>query len=196
MTMTTQDFFKKIDDHFFTPSKLRLFEKFAEGGRQQEMWVNGMLTCLFDLLLEESSLSHWEPQFPLSEFLPLPSEGKLSQEKIDFKIVISQSSDPIYLELKAVPWYLGDKEEFNFALFNSGYLPDDVVKLANIKNGQRFCLVFLYPSPESDLENWKKRLGKFIEKQKPIQVSERVFANGQHSEHLYIAKLEVSYGGV
>src|SRR5205823_5157324 len=127
-------------------------------------------TSLFDTLIYDGSLFNWEPQFPLSKVLPEPIEGKVSQEKIDFRIITDQSSDPIYLELKAVPWHLGEKSIFNFALFNSPSLPDDVKKLAKIKKGQRFCVVFLYPSP--DRGDWEQKLNRFIEKQKPIQVNE------------------------
>jgi len=187
--MTAEVVFQKIDNYFFTLSKQKHFIRFAEDARHQEMWVTGQLTSLFDTLIDDGTLSNWEPQFPLSKVLAEQIEGKASREKIDFRIITHHSSDPIYLELKAVPWHSGEKSIFNFALFNSPSLPDDVRKLAKIKKGQCFCVVFLYPSP--DRGDWEQELNKFIEKQKPIRVNEYGLATGQQSEHLYIAKLEV-----
>ncbi len=111
---------------------------------------------------------------------------------------MDEASDPIYVEVKAVRWYekvqQKGQRDFNFALFNKGYLPDDAVKLAQIKRGQCFCLVFLYPSPESDLGNWKGRLSKFVGKMENIgiQVNERSYPNEKRSKQVYIARLEIS----
>ena len=148
--MTYIDLFKVIDDHFLTEEALARVQSFLSSQHQVEGWFKGELLFLLKSLRDNNRLEDWH-----SEYSP-PEIGK---KRIDFYVNLSDG--PLYIELKS--FYYGRQANATIDLATCfTALPKDVDKLADLRDGNKFSLVFVTPKPNPQL--WQRALQKFQRK--------------------------------
>ena len=183
MINSISQLFDEIDRHFLASSKSEYPIVFTQSQRQVEGWFKGELLYLFSKLKRQDQLLHWESE------ANLPDNGK---KKSDFKVTINNL--PIYLELKTLYTGRQGSSPIDLGIYfykdTIGIWPD-VQKLASIKAGQGFCILFIYPSPNPD--RWQKILRAFASRIDPIVIRE-VSNVEKYPLSLYISKLEVFPG--
>lgn len=177
---TAEELFAEIDRYFLDPAKVLYYKSQARAGKQVEGWFKAELNHFLTSLSEDKRLSGWAGEVTVS-----------SRKKCDF--VVTLGLRKIYIEIKALYWS-EQPNNWNWAYFGKGYIPDDVRKLSAISDGQRFCLLFVYPRP--DLADWQQQVNTFMDKMwslDKIRIRENAsIPNTACAELLYIAKLEVA----
>ena len=165
--MNTEQLFREIDRHFL--SKLEYPKHFTAAMSQVEGWLKGELIYLFTSL-QSKGLEEWEPE------VLVPGQDKDQAKRVDFKVKLDNGF--AWLELKSL---YGDPQEVR----------GDVLKLASIKEGIGYCIIFIYPGPERD--QWQEILTKFKEKVGDCTFTEKSSIS-QFPKTLCIAKLEIAQG--
>lgn len=187
---TAEELFAEIDRYFLDPAKAPYYKSQARAGKQVEGWFKAELNHVLTSLSEDKRLSGWAGEVTVS-----------SRKKCDF--VVTLGPRKIYIEIKALYWS-EQPNNWNWAYFDpvpskpgkpeKGYIADDVRKLSAISDGQRFCLLFVYPRP--DPADWQQRVNTFRDKMwslDKIRIRENAsIPNIACAELLYIAKLEVA----
>ena len=97
----------------------------------------------------------------------------------------------VYLELKAL--YHGQQRGQTVDLGMYFYKDEvgiwgDVRKLASLPEGRGFCVLFIYPKPDS--ERWHHAFAAYTQRIAPIVLQEKSEIS-EFPPELYIAKLEV-----
>lgn len=167
------DLFKKIDDHFLSDDALARVCVFVNEERQVEGWFKGELLLLFNRLRNEGLIGEWQ-----SEYKPNDS----SQSRVDFFIHLDDG--PLYLELKA--FYHGKQGDTKIDLGTCfSFLPNDVCKLADIPEGNKFIMIFVTPNKE----DWETALNKFTKK---FPFVSEIPTRGNYPHEIFIAKLKTA----
>ncbi len=181
MIATANQLFDEIDRHFLAFPRRDYPLAFARSERQVEGWFKGEMIFLFTYLKQQGLLAHWDCEVTASN---------LSKKKIDFMAMVGDV--PVYLELKTL--YHGRQRGSPIDLGIYFYKDDvgiwpDVQKLAAIQAGLRYCLLFIYPSPDQML--WQRLLSLYAQRIAPITIKE-VGDLVQYPPVLSISRLEVS----
>ena len=166
--MNTEQLFMEIDRHFL--GKLEYPKRFTTAMSQVEGWFKGELIYLFTSLQQRKGLEEWEVD------VLVPGQDKDQAKRVDFKVKLDNGF--AWLELKSL---YGDPQEVR----------GDVLKLAPIKEGTGYCILFIYPGPERD--QWQEILTKFKEKVGDCTFTEKSSIS-QFPKTLCIAKLEIAQG--
>ena len=166
--MNTEQLFMEIDRHFL--GKLEYPKRFTAATSQVDGWFKGELIYLFTSLQQRKGLEEWEVD------VLVPGQDKDQAKRVDFKVKLDNGF--AWLELKSL---YGDPQEVR----------GDVLKLASIKEGTGYCILFIYPGPERD--QWQEILTKFKEKAGDCTFKEKSSIS-QFPKTLCIAKLEIAQG--
>lgn len=186
---TIEELFVEIDRYFLDSTKESYYKSQVRAGKQVEGWYKAELNHLLSSLDEEKRLSEWGCEVTLP-----------SRKKCDF--VVTLGPQKIYIEIKALYWS-EQTGNWIWAYFDpkpskpgkqaKGYIADDVRKLSEISNQQRFCLLFVYPVP--DLVAWQQRVSKLISEIRSLDEivlrENAAIPNAKYADLLFIAKLEV-----
>lgn len=145
---TTDDFFAQIGSYFST--NLDYPAAFAQHRMRKEGWFQGELCHLFSRWQESKRLSDdWRCELPIRE--AFPQDDWLSyprqNERIDFRVSVNQQH--VYVEVKSV--YVAPPGEEPRLSWIHKEIKGDLYKLKLCKPGNKFCLIFVYPSLESGL---------------------------------------------
>ncbi len=176
--MTYNELFKRIDEYFLREQALTRVRAFLEGERQVEGWFKGELLLLLKTLRKENCFAIWQSEFRTPE---------IGNKRIDFFVDLADGQ--LYLELKA--FYQGKQRDTTINLTTCfTALPSDIDKLADLRQGNKFLLIFVTPKP--NLEDWKAAMKKF--RKKYYFVSE-ARTRDEYPNELLIAKLHIQISG-
>ncbi len=173
--MTHIDLLKKIDEYFLREGALSRISAFVESQHQVENWFKGELILLFKTLKEEGQINFWQSEYRTNE---------IGNGRIVFFVLLEDGK--LFIELKS--FYHGTQANINIDLqtcFTS--LPNDIYKLSNISEGNKFSLIFVTPNP--GYECWQRAFQKF--KNIFPNFDEEITQNN-YPATVYIAKLRVN----
>jgi hypothetical protein len=175
--MTHIELFNRIDEHFLREESLARIRAFISTQRQVEGWFKGELLFLFQSLQEENHIEMWQPEWPTND-----------NRRIDFYLLLEDG--PLYIELKS--FYHGNQVNAFITLGTCFYfLPNDIIKLANINDGNKFSLVFVTPNPNP--ENWGNALNAF---QHLFPYINEEYIQNNFPDTLYISKIRVNANNI
>jgi 3-isopropylmalate/(R)-2-methylmalate dehydratase small subunit len=156
--MNTKDYILDAVMRFKTilDSHTKQFESFDKHAIQVEGWLKGELALFFDNEKIEGKLDEFDAEVGCG----------LGRKKVDFKLVFKWF--PVWIELKH--WQIGYQGEERWKASNyfgsKGIgIYNDVEKLSNIIDGEKYLLILATKNPESEeAGDWVKGLTKFSQK--------------------------------
>lgn len=183
--MNTEQLFMEIDRHFL--GKLEYPKRFTAATSQVDGWFKGELIYLFTSLQQRKGLEEWAPE------VLVPGQDEDKKKRVDFRVKLDNGF--AWLEIKCLYWgptRAQQPTDLSFYFSNDPQeVRGDVLKLASIKEGIGYCIIFIYPGPERD--QWQEILTKFKEKAGDCTFKEKSSIS-QFPKTLCIAKLEIAQG--